>query len=130
MNSQPTILFDGVCNLCNASVRLVLKYERDHEFRFASLQSEAAQVVLLNFKGLKIHDSVLLVENGQLYQQSDAALMIARRLNYFRHLYFLIYLPIWLRNPFYNCIAKYRYKLFGKKDQCMVPDEQLKKRFL
>ncbi|MBN2261819.1 MAG: DUF393 domain-containing protein [Prolixibacteraceae bacterium] len=130
MENRPVILFDGVCNLCNASVQLILKYERNKSFRFAALQSIAAQNILSGFANEKISDSVLLVENGKLYQQSDAALMIARRLNYFRHLYFLTYLPKWFRNPFYNFIAKYRYKLFGKKDQCMVPDEQLKKRFL
>lgn len=130
MGTNPVILFDGVCNLCNASVQLIMKYERDKSFRFAALQSIAAQNILLNFANERISDSVLLIENGKLYQQSDAALMIARRLNYFRHLYFWIYLPKWFRNPFYNCIAKYRYKLFGKKNQCMIPDEKLKKRFL
>jgi predicted DCC family thiol-disulfide oxidoreductase YuxK len=130
MSSQPTILFDGVCNLCNASVRLILKHERDLQFRFAALQSEAAQAMLLNFKGSKIYDSVLLIENGRLYQQSDAAFRIARRLNYFRHLYFLIYLPRWVRNPMYYMVSKYRYKLFGKQTHCMAPTEKVKERFL
>ncbi len=130
MENEPVILFDGVCNLCNASVQLILKYERDRNFRFAALQSNAAKSILEDFSNEKISDSVLLIENGKLYQQSDAALMIARKLNYFRPLYFLIYLPQWIRNPIYNLIAKYRYRLFGKKEQCMVPDEQVIKRFL
>lgn len=130
MENRPVILFDGVCNLCNASVQLILKYERDRNLRFAALQSKTAKSILENFSGEKISDSVLLIENGKLYQQSDAALMIARRLKYFRHLYFLIYLPKWLRNPLYNCIAKYRYKLFGKQNQCMVPNQQIKNRFI
>lgn len=129
-NEYPIILFDGVCNLCNASVRFILKYEKDEVFRFGTLQSETAQKILEKFKPIKIYNSVIFIENGMLYQESRAALKIARRLKYFWLLHYLIYLPNWFRDPFYKLIAKNRYSWFGKKDQCMIPDENLKKRFI
>ena len=124
------ILFDGVCNLCNASVKFILKYEKKETFYFGSLQSDRAKEVLTRFRSEKITDSVLYFDHGQLFQESTAALKIAKHLRCFGALYYLIYLPERLRNPFYRFIARNRYRWFGKQETCMIPDERLKNRFL
>lgn len=129
-NEPPVILFDGVCNLCNKTVQLVLKYERNSTLKFATLQSKTGKSLLKNYDEGMITDSVLLIENGKLYQQSTAALHIAKRLNYFRFFYFLIVLPTWIRDPLYRYIARNRYKWFGKRASCMVPSPQLSERFI
>lgn len=130
MKNQSIILFDGVCNLCNASVRLILKYEREPNFYFATLQSDTAKNILSTFKTEIIFNSVLLINNNQLYQKSTAALLIAKKLKYFRYLGFLLFLPTWMRDPFYMLISKYRYQIFGRKKQCMIPDPTIADRFL
>lgn len=132
MDSLPTniILFDGVCNLCNASVKFILKYEKKETFIFGSLQSDRVKEVLTQFRSERITDSILYIENDQLFQESTAALKIAKHLRYFGVLYYLIYLPEWLRNPFYRFIARNRYNWFGKRETCMIPEERLKNRFL
>lgn len=128
---EPIVLFDGICNLCNASVQFILKYEKKPIFKFGTLQNEKVQTMLQkNYSAIPVTDSVLLIENDLLYQESTAALMIARKLKYFWILYYLIYLPAWLRNPFYRFVARNRYRWFGKRDNCMVPSDDLKRRFI
>ncbi len=131
-NSNPVILFDGACNLCNSSVYFIIKRDPGAKFRFASLQSERAKQLLLK-AGLNhtMTDSVVLFFNGRAYTQSDAALQIARRLTgIWPVFYVLIVIPRPVRNAVYNWIAQNRYRWFGKKDQCMIPSPELKHRFL
>jgi predicted DCC family thiol-disulfide oxidoreductase YuxK len=76
-------------------------------------------------------DSIALIENNRAYTHSDAALEIARNLDgYYRHMYIFRFIPKVLRDAIYRFIAKYRYKVFGKKDSCMMPSNELKDRFL
>lgn len=124
------ILFDGVCNLCNASVKFIIRYDCKKKFRFASIQSAAAQKLLETFQSEKISDAVLYIENGILYQESTAALKIARYLCWFSWLNVLLIIPAWFRDPVYRLIARNRYRWFGKRESCMLPDEDLKSRFM
>jgi len=126
---SPVILFDGVCNLCNQTVQLILKYERNPILKFATLQSDTGKELIKKYNEGMITDSVILIENGKLYQQSTAALHIAKRLNFFRFFYFLIVLPTWMRDPLYRYIARNRYKWFGKRMNCMVPSPEFQNRF-
>ncbi len=130
--THPILLFDGVCNLCNASVQFVLKRDTEGQFRFASLQSEAAQELLRQFPEAPAGiNTVVLIENGQLYTKSDAALRAAKRLpGPWPLLYGFILLPRSLRNLVYDWIARNRYRWFGKEDQCMLPRPEWKERFL
>lgn len=130
MEDNPIIFFDGVCNLCNASVDFILKWEKKPQFKLASIQSEKAKELLESFKNDEISDSVLLLQGGKLYQKSSSALRIARELRFFWILYYLIYIPVWLRDPIYSFIARNRYRWFGKRETCRMPDENLKNRFL
>lgn len=126
----PIIIFDGVCNLCNASVQFILRNERIPYFRFGTLQSEETQKLLELYANQDICDSVLLIEDGKLFQESTAALKIAKQLKHYWILYYLIFIPGWIRNPIYRLIARNRYKWFGRRDTCMMPTDELKTRFL
>ena len=130
--SHPILLFDGVCNLCSSSVQFVLKRNKKENIRFASLQSEFGSKTLATHKlsGDYI-DSLVLVENGDVYLKSDAALKLAQHLNGAWKLasVFLI-IPRFIRNPIYDWIAKNRYKWFGKKEVCWIPEPKWKVRFL
>lgn len=130
--NKSIILFDGVCNLCNASVNFIIKHDKNEHFLFASLQSDAAKEILLHFNKKKIDlDSVLLIENDQIFDKSTASLLISKRLTgVFKLFYAFIIIPEFFRNFLYNFIAKNRYAWFGKKDACIIPSKKLKKRFL
>ena len=127
-----TILFDGVCNLCNGFVRFVVRRDPAARFRFAALQSPAA-AALLREAGVAspLPDSVILVEDGRVYLRSGAALRIARGLRFPWPLaYAAIVVPRFIRDRVYDAVAARRYRWFGRRDVCMVPTPELQKRFL
>ncbi len=129
---MPILLFDGVCNLCNASVQWVLRRDRHARFQFAALQSEVGQR-LLRQHGLDPAslDSVVLVDGDRVYLRSAAALGVAVRLGGFWRLMGVFYLvPALLRDLIYNWIARNRYRWFGRQEQCWLPRQEWKERFL
>ncbi|MDZ4846967.1 MAG: DCC1-like thiol-disulfide oxidoreductase family protein [Chitinophagales bacterium] len=129
---ESIVLFDGVCNLCNASVQFIIKRDKKKRFKFASLQSDFAQQLFkkqqFDSQGI---DSVVLFENDKLHVRSTAALKIARKLD---RMWFLFYsfviIPAPLRDVVYDFIARNRYKWFGKKEFCAMPEPGMKERFL
>ena len=127
------ILFDGVCNLCEASVQFVIKYDKKDVFRFVALQSDLGKEITEHI-GLDIKniDSVILYEPGIAYNyKSAAALEIARNLGGFFHFGTVFKLiPNGLRNLIYDYIARNRYLWYGKKDSCLLPTEEIKSKFL
>lgn len=133
IRQQKIILFDGVCNLCNGSVIFILQKEREPVFRFASIQSEAGQV-LLEWCGLPsdFNRAVVLIEQGNVYLGSTAALKVGQQLrfpwSFFASIGLII--PRFIRDWVYRQIARNRYWWFGKRDVCMVPTEDLRTRFL
>ena len=132
LKNKKIILFDGVCNLCNSSVHFIIKKDKKKQFLFTSLQSDAARDILLQFqlKNSEL-DSILLIENGQVYQKSDAILKIVKHLNgIWKISYGFIILPKFIRDYVYIIIAKNRYRWFGKKEVCMIPTKELQMRFL
>lgn len=128
----PVIFFDGICNFCNALVRFVIRRDRAARFRFAALQSVTAKHLLGESGGDDLHfDSVVLVEGGQTYRNSTAALRIARGLRFpWPALYALMAIPAPLRDWVYRLVARNRYRWFGRSGQCMVPTPELRERFL
>ena len=132
MKEHPIILFDGVCNLCNGAVQFVIERDKNQRFRFASLQSKTGQEYQQK-AGLSLDrmDTILLVENGQIYQKSTAALRIARHLNaLWSVMYIFIIVPVFIRDGIYDFIARNRYRWFGKQDSCWMPTPDLKSLFL
>ncbi len=129
---RPIILFDGVCNLCTASVRFVIARDRRRRFRFASLQSPVADQILgPDFRSGDRLGSVVLVIGDRTYRKSSAALRTARMLDGLWPLLavFLI-IPRPIRDWIYDWIGSRRYRFFGKRDVCWIPDPQLTERFL
>ena len=129
---KSVILFDGVCNLCNASVDLVIKRDHKDYFKFASLQSDFAVELgnRLGFDAADLH-SIILVENDDWYSESTAALRIARKLSGpWPFLYTFSIIPKSLRDRIYRWIARNRYRWFGKKNTCRVPLPREKTKFV
>jgi len=136
--SNPIILYDGICGLCNRLNQFVLKRDGNDRFRFAALQSEFAGKVLQKH-GLnpQILDTMYLLSNysqpdERLAARSDAAVLILGELGgVWRALAAVIgALPRWIRNKAYNLIARNRYQLFGKYQTCQIPDARYRSKFL
>lgn len=132
-NSQPVLLFDGVCNLCNRFVQAAIRADKQRVFRYSSLQSGTGQQVtqyILQHSG-SVPDSIILTYRGEYYTRSSAVLKAAQLLGGPWRLLSIGYLlPAFLRDGIYNFVAKNRYKWFGRKDTCMVPTPELKALFL
>jgi predicted DCC family thiol-disulfide oxidoreductase YuxK len=132
MKNKAIILFDGACNFCDRSVQFVLRRDKKAYFNFASLQSEIGQNLLEKYKIPKDKfESLVLIEDSKAYLFSTGALRIARKLNgAWPLLYGFIIIPPFIRNFFYKLIANNRYRLFGKKEECMIPSPEWRSRFL
>jgi predicted DCC family thiol-disulfide oxidoreductase YuxK len=135
MNEQEDkviLLFDGVCNLCNSTVNFILPRDKRDRFRFATLQSESGKYMLSKYSLDPARmDTVVLIEQGTPYFRSEAGLRILKNLGGMWLLaYALVIIPIFIRDPIYNLIARNRYRWFGKKQSCRVPEESWKKKFI
>ena len=132
MNENAIILFDGVCNFCNAAINFVLKQDKKGVFRFAPLQSEAGQRLLKQYNlSTAEFDSFVLIDNGKIYKKSSASLRVMNKLPwYWKEAQLLRIIPTAFRDAIYDFIAKNRYKWFGKKEQCMIPTPEMRNRFL
>ena len=136
--SNPIILYDGVCGLCNRLNQFVLKRDKSDRFRFAALQSEFARRVLQRHGvNPQVLDTMYLLSNYSqpdecLAARSDAAVRILAELGgIWRALTAVMrVLPRWLRDRAYNLIARNRYQLFGKYQTCQIPDEKYRGKFL
>lgn len=125
--STSIILFDGVCNLCSASVQFIIRHDRSAHFSFASLESAFAK----RYPESTTANSLLLVEGSKVYTRSTAVLRIARRLDGLWPLaYGFVAIPKPLRDVAYDFVAKRRYQIFGRRDTCMLPSPDVQRRFL
>ena len=131
--NKKIILFDGICNLCNSAVTIVIKQDKKNTFLFAAIQSKKGKEIIdyLEIDIVKI-DAIILYEPGVSYEvKSTAALKIMNDFGQFWQLTKLLWIfPKGLRNLVYDFIAKNRYKWFGKKEACMIPTNDLKSKFL
>jgi len=127
------ILFDGICNLCDATVQFIIKRDKKDKFRFVALQSELGQQIIKHI-GIDTSktDSIILYEPGHAYYyKAEAAIKIAKQLgSFFPLMGAFSILPTWLSNKVYDYVAKNRYKWYGKKDECMIPTPEMKTKFL
>lgn len=133
LEGKDLILFDGVCNLCSGTVNFILKRDADATFVFAPLQSDIAAEVLKKkgYSMSNLNSIILVPETGPLLVKSDAVLYIFKRLNgAWPILHLFRFIPRAIRDSIYDIIAKYRYKIFGKQEHCLLPTPALQNRFI
>ena len=129
---MPILLFDGHCNFCNAWVKLIVHRDTAKNILFAPLQSSIGKKMLEEHKiDVNYTDSLVFFEEERFTVSSTAVLRIYSYLDgWERHLQLLSVVPQPFRDAIYHFIAKYRYKWFGRREQCMVPTPELRERFL
>ncbi|WP_324662873.1 thiol-disulfide oxidoreductase DCC family protein [Haloarcula sediminis] len=129
---HPVLLFDGVCNLCNGVVQFIIPRDPEGRIRFAPLQSAAGKALLAGH-GLPPSDldSVVLVDDGEVYRKSEAVIRVAKLLGWpYRAATVGRVVPQSVRDGLYDVVAANRYDVFGRKDRCMLPDDDVSDRFL
>ncbi|SDZ90487.1 thiol-disulfide oxidoreductase DCC family protein [Psychroflexus halocasei] len=131
--NKQIVLFDGVCNLCHNAVQFIIKRDPKNKFVFASLDSEIGEKLLSerHIDRSKIDSIVLIIPDDAYFIKSDAALEISKSLSsiYPIFSYFSI-LPQAFRDFVYDLIAKNRYRIFGKKEECPLPSPAQREKFL
>ena len=127
------ILFDGICVLCSAWVFFVIRRDPKARFKFASVQSAAGQTLLQRL-GLPTdhYDTMVYIQAGHVYMRSSAFLRIVQQFGWGWRLFaaFAFRCPRPVRDYCYDRIARNRYRLFGKRQQCLLPSAAIQARFL
>jgi predicted DCC family thiol-disulfide oxidoreductase YuxK len=129
---ETVVLFDGVCKLCNGWARFLIRHDRQHRMRLASVQSPEGQA-LLAWAGLPVDqfDSMAVIRDRHYWVRSDAVFeviaLLPERWWPFR---LLRIFPRTLRDWAYDRVALNRYRIFGKYDTCLLPDPDHERRFL
>ncbi len=126
------ILYDGVCNLCNGSVNFIIAHDPEAKFKFAPMQDPAGKALLEKYNLQHIDLSTfVLIEDGQVYFRSTAWMRIMRQLDgAWPLLSGFALVPRFIRDGVYDLIGSNRYRLFGKKEVCMIPTPDIKARFI
>ncbi|QJD83404.1 thiol-disulfide oxidoreductase DCC family protein [Cohnella herbarum] len=131
--AEPIILLiDGQCNLCHWITRFVIKRDPTAKFRFASLQSDRGRMLLKSGKlSTTDLDTFVMIDNGRYYTKSSAALRVCRKIGgAWGLLYGGMVVPRAIRDKVYEFIARHRYRWFGYNESCLIPTENVRKRFV
>ena len=132
LSNKHIVVFDGVCNFCNGAVNFIIQRDPNAVFLFTPIQSAFAKELIKKYEIDTLDtETFLLVKNEQCFVFSSAALEITKDLSgLWRILNVLRFVPKVIRDFVYRVVARNRYKLFGKKEVCMVPTDELKARFI
>jgi predicted DCC family thiol-disulfide oxidoreductase YuxK len=131
------ILFDGVCKLCHAWSRFIIRFDKAQKFKLAAVQSKEG-AALMSYYQLQAADTpkdqyktMYYLEDGQVYEKSTAFIRIMAAMPYpWRLLSVFRVIPRCIRDGGYNIIATYRYAIFGKYSQCTLPEPDHEQRLL
>ena len=131
-DNKSIVIFDGVCVLCSNIVRFIIRYDKKDIFRFASIQGESGKKLIADrIKPSADPETVILIDNGKYYYRSAAVLRIFKKLpGGWPLLYALIIIPAPVRDFFYKFVAKKRYGWFGRYEQCLIPDDNIREKFI
>lgn len=126
------VLFDGSCNLCSNTMKFLVRNNPNQSLKFCPMQSPAGRAILQSL-GLATdsYNTMLFIESAQVFQKSNAVLHIARHLIWpWRCVWWARYVPTLFRDVIYSLLARYRYRLFGRRSTCAMFDSTLEERFI
>lgn len=125
------VLFDGFCYLCNSAVTTIIKHDKMKVIHFASQQSAVGKQLMIQNRVTPMANSVVYIADGVVFYKSDAMIEIAKSIQGWPSLFRIaIVFPRYMRDFIYNIVAKYRYKVFGKKLECSMPSAVNQDRFM
>lgn len=132
MSKEPIIVFDAMCVLCSYNAQFILKYDKDHYFKLASMQGVVGTALYQKF-GMDPNDpdTLIIVDGDKVIKDSDAVIFIYSNLGWpWRIMALFSVVPRFMRDPIYRFIARNRYRLFGKREECWIPKSEDMKRIL
>jgi len=131
--NEPIFLYDGVCLLCDGAVQFTLAHEKTPSIVFVAIQSEIGrELAFKHGQNPDSPESFLFIENGVAFEQSNGAIALAAHLRGFLPslLRGCRFIPRPLRDMAYRLVARNRYKVFGKRPSCIIPDGESQHRFI
>lgn len=133
IENRPIVVFDGVCLLCNRWVDFLLRHDRVGRYRLAAMQGNHGRRLLLTH-GLSADDpsSFLLVQDGLGFTDTEALIRVLAGLGRGWQIvaWMIRAVPRFVRDPTYRWVARHRYRLFGRRTHCRLPDPAYVGRFL
>lgn len=132
LQDKPIVFYDGTCGFCQAAIQIVLRHNKKEDLYFAPLQSGLLEEFLPDVPSPDpLPDAIFFYENGRLYSGSEAALFIARHLDFpLSWLYYFRIIPLTFRDFVYRFIARNRYRIAGRKESCILPTPAQRARFV
>jgi predicted DCC family thiol-disulfide oxidoreductase YuxK len=134
MNRWPDddlILYDGVCVFCSRWIRYIATHDVGRRFRFTAIQSDYGTRLARAFNiDPNDPDTNAVIHGGVAHFKSDGALMTLSLLPGWRWVRALRLIPKPIRDAVYNLVARNRYRIFGKYDECFVPDAEMRARVM
>lgn len=129
---NPIVVFDGECVLCSGFFRFLMKHDKGQKFRFIIAQSSLGTQL---YQALNLptddYETNLVLTRGQVFTHADAFVAAMRDLGWpWRIAAAIFYAPRWLKTPLYLRVARNRYRIWGRHDQCILPDANLRARFI
>lgn len=123
MNKGPIIIFDAICVLCSFNAQFILKYDKAHYFRLASMQGAIGTALYQKFDmNPNDPDTLIIVNGARIITDSDAVIYIYGNLGWpWRIMAICKIIPKFIRDPIYRFIARNRYRIFGKRETCWMP---------
>lgn len=131
-DSHPIIFFDGVCGFCSASLDWIIKADDKETFRYCTLQDDLGQMMREQTGRAQDMDTVIGLYKGQIYTKTDVTILICDHLGGAYNILgsILKVIPRSLRDVGYNIVAKYRYNIMGKKEECYIPSAAIRAQFV
>jgi len=128
----PIIFFDGVCGFCSASLDWIIKADKNLSFRYCTLQDDLGQSINQELGMNDNIDTVIGLYKGEIYTKTDVTVLICNHLGggYKTMGRILRVIPSFIRDAGYNLIARYRYSIMGKKEECYLPTPSLRQLFV
>jgi predicted DCC family thiol-disulfide oxidoreductase YuxK len=113
-------------------VDFIIRHDRKEYFKFGALQSDNAQALIKQYGIWQTNlDTLILTENGKVFTHSTAVLKIYQHLSGGWSIFYdFIVIPQFIRDPLYDLFSKYRYKIFGRRNECRMPTKEVKSRFI
>ena len=128
-NKKDIVVFDGVCVLCNRFFNWLIKNDKDEKFMYTNFQSDFSKKNNLKLKD--INSVAVIKTNGEKIYKVQAVHYILKKIDrYFIVRILLKLLPLFLTNICYDLIANFRYRIFGKYETCIIPNENVRKNFI
>ena len=128
-SKKDIVVFDGVCVLCNKFFNWLIKNDKDEKFMYTNFQSDFSKKNNLKLKD--INSVAVIKTNGEKIYKVQAVYYILKKIDrYFIVQILLKLLPLFLTNICYDLIANFRYRIFGKYETCIIPNENVRKNFI